>query len=108
MKKRELFEVLEPPAYGWARLSARLETRSQPRWQLALGAAFAAAMVICGTLTSELPRRVEPLEAPVPSEPVAIVGGGAALLRLPSSNPNVVLYRLASLEHPGDDETPAP
>ena len=104
MKKRELFEVLEPPPYGWARLSARLEARSQPRWQLALGAAFAVAMVICGTLTSQLPRPIEP---PVPSEPVAIVGGGAALLRLPSSNPNVVLYRLASLE-PADEAPASP
>jgi len=105
MKKSELFETLEPPPYGWARVSARLEVRRQPRWQLALAAAFALAIVISGTLTSDQPQTVEVfpglalgLDAPEATEPVAITGGSAALLRLPSSNPKVVMYRLASLD----------
>jgi hypothetical protein len=111
MKKSELFQVVEPPAYGWARLSARLSERRQPAWRPALGAVFAVAVVVLGTLTSRLP--VEPvnllplaladpasaaaLGLEVPQEPVAVVGGNAAVMRLPSSNPQVVMYRLATV-----------
>ncbi|MFT3843181.1 MAG: hypothetical protein QM723_39720 [Myxococcaceae bacterium] len=111
MKRSELFEVVEPPPYGWSRMSARLSERRQPVWQPALGALFAVAIVVLGTLTSRLPVQpvnllpialADPASAAtlgidLPQEPVAVVGGNAAVIRLPSSNPQVVIYRLSSL-----------
>lgn len=111
MKRSELFEAVEPPPYGWSRMSARLSERRQPVWRPALGAVFAVAIVVAGTLTSRVPvlpvnllplALADPASAAtlgldVPQEPVAVVGGNAAVMRLPSSNPQVLMYRLATV-----------
>ncbi len=115
MKRSELFERLEPPPHGWTRLAARLSERRAPRWRPALGAAFAVAVVVLGTLTSREPVApvdllpavlADPAEAAalgveVKQEPVAVLDRNAAVMRLPSSNPQVVMYRLATV---GEEE----
>jgi hypothetical protein len=114
MKTSELFEVLEPPPHGWTRLSTRLTEHRTPLWRPALGAAFAVAVVVLGTLTTHEPEPSEPpadlmalaMTEPVSAEtlgvhreqePVTVYGGNAAVMRLPSSNPNVLMYRLATV-----------
>ena len=119
MKKSELFEPLEPPPGGLTRLRARLGERRAPAWRPVLVAASALAFVVVGTLTSRAPQpadlysavRSDPeaavamgLDTPQ-AEPAAITGGAAGLLRLKSSNPQVVMYRLATL--PSVEQDPA-
>lgn len=112
MKKSELFELLEPPPGGLTRLRARLDEGRRPVWRPLLAMAYAVAIVVAGTLTSSRPPppvdlfgavRASPAASvamglETPGEPVAITGGEAALQRRPSSNPQVLMYRLAVLE----------
>jgi hypothetical protein len=111
MKTSELFEVLDPPPRGWSRLNARLSAKPAPMWRPALGAVFAIAVVVLGTLTTREPVQAvnllpialaDPISAASlgvyrKQEPVSVFGTNAAVYRLPSSNPQVVMYRLSTL-----------
>lgn len=102
MKRDELFEVLEPPPHGLTRLRARLAARRARRllWP-ALVSSLAALLVVLFVpreqpvdLRAALADSVFGAEGP----PVSALDGSAlAVERLPSSNPQVVLYRVASL-----------
>src|SRR5581483_7116840 len=98
-----VFEVLEPPAHGWARLQARLEERPPRRWPwaLALAAALLLAVVLWPrahevpvTLTRSASAVALGLEARGPA--LAAVEGAAEAV--PSSDPNVLLYRIAMVD----------
>lgn len=115
MKREELFPVLEPPAGGWGRMKARL--RPAPRRSLWLAAASGAAAAGLAAALLAAPPVVDLTVAarvgvtagllglePEGAEPVIIRGEGAAVQRLNSSNPSVVLYRLAVLEVPAEGE----
>ncbi len=122
MKKSELFAALEPPPGGLTRLRARLSERRASAWRPVLVVASALAFVVAGTLTTRMPQPPVDLFPAVlgdpgasvamgldlpQAEPVAITGGAAGLLRLQSGNPQVVMYRLATLEEaPAGEEAP--
>lgn len=108
MKRDELFEALEPPPHGLTRLRGKLATRRAHRLlRPALVLAFAAAVALLfvprappvdwstelqGSLTGSL------VGQGGGGEPVSALDGQAlGLERLPSSNPQVVLYRVAML-----------
>lgn len=101
MKRHEVFEVVEPPPFGLERLRARMATprRAPTKWVLAgavvtlvLGLVWwprSAPVDLVGatrTFFSEPTRDVSSLDAST-----------GAVLELPSSNPEVILARVASL-----------
>jgi hypothetical protein len=109
MKLREVFDPLEPPPQGWARMKAQLDERRLPRWPWAL--AVAAAALLLAVAVWPRPRRATPAEVTdvmmrsaaalsfglAPKGPTLAVIEGAAE-PLPSSDPNVLLYRVAMVE----------
>ena len=112
MKLGDAFEPLEPPAGGLTRLRARLASPRPSRWRTPVFAlaslAIAAVVIVRWTapdevdLIGELRRNgagvVVGLDAPN-VEPVVLQPGQAAgLQRLPSHDPQVLLYRLAVLD----------
>lgn len=110
MKHDDVFEVLEPPPHGLTRLRARMAARRARRvlWP-ALVFSLAALLVLLF-----LPPREPPVDlrasyaasvfnargAPV----TALDGSAVAVERMPSSNPQVVLYRVSSLSSAGERE----
>lgn len=104
MKPGELFEVLEPPPHGLTRLRARMAARRANRllWP-ALVLAVAAAVVLLFVPREQPVDLLVPLAASVFGANVgappasALDGQELGLERMPSSNPNVVLYRVAVL-----------
>jgi hypothetical protein len=116
MKRREVFEVLEPPSHGWTRLKARLEERPRRRWRWAVAIA-AAALLLAVIVWPKRPAEVSVVaelarSAAGPSFGVAPQGRALAVIegaaeRLPSSDPSVVLYRVAMVEAaPAEDTSP--
>jgi hypothetical protein len=106
MKRSDVFEPLEPPPHGWTRMKARLGERRARRWPIAVAAA--AAVVLAVLLPKPGPRPGSDVEAAlrgamldVPGEPLRVKRGAAQ--RLPSSDPNVLFYRVAVLNA---DEAP--
>lgn len=101
MKRHEVFEVVEPPPFGLERLRARMaeQRRAPTKWVLA-GAVATLLLVFV----------VWPRSAPVdlvgatsaffvaPTRDVSPLDvSTGAVLELPSSNPEVILARVASL-----------
>lgn len=100
MKRSDVFEPLEPPPHGWTRMKARLEERRRPRWPLALaaGAAVFLAVVLQQPrvdVTAELRRSPSAgaFGLKVSSEALTLKDGASQ--QLPSSDENVLLYRVA-------------
>ena len=108
MKRRDVFEVLEPLPGGLTRLRAHLPKRHRSRvWAPALAAGLAAALMVVGGTWSRGGEQPEDLIGAVRdsvferelAEPVTLEAGQAgALQRLPSSTPQVLLYRVAMLD----------
>jgi hypothetical protein len=111
MKRGDLFEELEPPPGGLTRLRSRLkEQRRRGLGRPALAFALALALVAAafGALRTQ-PVDLRPavrgsvtagligVDAAGPSV-VLEAGQPAGLQRLPSANPNVVLYRVAAID----------
>ncbi|MDP1829401.1 MAG: hypothetical protein Q8L48_39410 [Archangium sp.] len=104
MKRGDVFEVLEPPPHGLTRLRGKLASRRVNRvlWP-ALVMAVAAALVLF-FIPREAPvdlrqRLVGGVFGPGSGPPVSALDGRAlGLERLPSGNPQVVVYRVAVLE----------
>jgi hypothetical protein len=101
MKHDDVFEVLEPPPGGLTRLRARVSERtSRRRAALSLATAVGAVCVLVLWVKPAPPPPLwvaaQALVAP-PSEPVE-ARGATAVEQLPSSNPQVVIYRVSSLE----------
>ena len=102
MKRNEVFEVVEPPPFGLERLRARMaEQRVAPtRWVL-VGAVATVLLVLVFWPRSPAVNLVSATSSFL-SEPTRDVTSldpsTGAVLELPSSNPDVILARVASLE----------
>jgi hypothetical protein len=111
MKTTDVFPQFEPPPHGWQRMRARLP---DPRRQA--GAFGFAALAVATSLLLFLVKPGEAidlmpaardsvaggalgLDAPL-SAPVEARGEGVALMPLTSSNPSVLMFRIASLPAP--------
>lgn len=106
MKREQVFEPLEPPPFGLERLRARLAERRRRVSPLVLAGVVASALVVLfvwpktpGVDLVALARS----SAAAPMVGVRSLEDVSALdetgvLRLPSQNPDVVLYRVASLQ----------
>jgi hypothetical protein len=116
MKRSDVFEVREPPPYGWTRLKASLDERQRARWPWALVALGALAVML---LIMAMPRgravapevqratlaAIEVTSRGYVGEPVAMrAESNGAVLRVPSDDPQVVMYRVAMLS--SDDAPP--
>ena len=97
------FEILEPPPGGLTRLKAAMAERRTVRvWQPVLAGALALLLVAVALFArsqerADLVGDVRGSVFGTVAAPV-VVRGDAAAQRLPSSNPNVVLYRVATLD----------
>ena len=107
MKKSALFPQVEPPPHGLARLRAQIKRPRRAVGWWAVAAVAALVLVVLGLRPSDSVDLMPDvraaataaglgLEAPI-SEPVLLASSGAALVRLHSGNPQVVLYRVAVL-----------
>ena len=101
MKRNEVFEVVEPPPFGLERLRARIaeQRRTPTRWVLVGAVATVLLLVfwprspavnLVGATSSFLSEPTRDVTSLDPST--------GAVLELPSSNPDVILARVASLE----------
>src|ERR1700722_3640214 len=109
MKREDAFEQLEPPPGGLTRLRAAMAERPPRRW---LRWALASELAVVSLLAlAQLGRIAWPpsdlgrqFRAALPEhhsrEPVALRGDdeSTALLRVPTENPKVVFYWVASTE----------
>jgi hypothetical protein len=87
--RAELFEPLEPPPGGWARLRARLDeppVRRAPIW-IAAAATYALALAAVAL-------------RPPPPEPVTVPPGNQAAARVRVPDERVVFYWVASMNDP--------
>ena len=108
MKSANVFEPIEPPPGGLTRLRVSMSEPRRPfRWSPVLAGALAVALLCVGRawiLTRDNVDLVAEMRDSIFSEtanaePVALGRGQpAALQRLPSGNPQVVLYRVAMLD----------
>lgn len=99
MKRREVFEQLEPPPFGLERLRARLETERSKAPRLVLVASAVAAVLVA--VLWPRPEAIDltaSLGLASTVEVAPLDPGTTAVLALPSSNPDVVLVRVSSLE----------
>ena len=106
MKREQVFEELEPPAFGLERLRARMAERRRRVSPLVLVGVVASALVVL--LAWPKAARVDLVALARLSSAAPLVGVSSledvtaldetGVLRLPSQNPDVVLYRVASLE----------
>lgn len=107
MKHDEVFEVLEPPPHGLTRLRARMAARRARRvLGPALVGSLAALLVVLFFPRDEAVDLRASYAASVfnaGGPPVTALDGSAvAVERMPSSNPQVVLYRISSLSPAGE------
>jgi len=119
MKHNEVFEVREPPPHGLTRLRARLREDQRRRFgrrALVLAGATVAAVLVAVLWPADA-ANLTPLArdgvtagliglAPAQtSEPLTVLDATqAAAVRLPSSNPDVVIYRVVVLGDQGRPE----
>jgi len=106
MKRTQVFEELEPPPFGLERLRARLSERRRRGSPLVLVGVLASALVV--VLAWPRSRGVDLVALARASSAAPMVGVSSlddvialeqtGVLRLPSQNPDVVLYRVDSLE----------
>lgn len=106
-----LFPVIEPPPGGLTRLRAAMaERRKTPAWPPLLAGVAALLLVVVALFGS--PQGHVDLAGLAER---AVYDGGAgtlvltngAALRVPSSNPRVVLYRVATFDEPASAPTPS-
>lgn len=106
MKRKQVFETLEPPPFGLERLRARMAERRRRVSPLVLVGVLASALVVLlawpKTPGVDLVARARasaaaPMVGLTASEDVMALGQ-TGVLRVPSQNPDVVLYRVDSLE----------
>lgn len=96
MKRRDVFEVLEPPPFGLERLRARLDARRSMAPRLVVLATVVATVLAVvlwprnQVVTLTLPTLVGDV---APLDPAT-----TAVQPLPSSNPDVVLVRVLALD----------
>jgi hypothetical protein len=106
MKRQQVFEELEPPPFGLERLRARMRDRRRRVSPLVLVGVMASALVVL--LVWPKAPRVDLVALARGSAAGPLVGVSSledvtalektGVLRMPSQNPDVVLYRVASLE----------
>lgn len=106
MKRKQVFEELEPPPFGLERLRARMHERRQRVSPLVLVGVVASALVVL--LAWPKTPNVDLVAMARASSAAPMVGvtsledvtalDETGVLRLPSQNPDVVLYRVASLQ----------
>lgn len=105
MKRKQVFEELEPPPFGLERLRARMVERRRRVSPLVLVGVVASALVVL--LAWPKSPRVDLVALARASAAAPMVGVAAlddvtaldqtGVLRMPSQNPDVVLYRVSSL-----------
>ena len=105
MKREQVFEELEPPPFGLERLRARMAERRRRVSPLVLVGVVASALVVL--LAWPKTPGVDLVALARASAAAPMVGVRSAddvtaleetgVLRLPSQNPDVSLYRVASL-----------
>ena len=97
-----LFPVIEPPPGGLTRLRAAMaERRKTPAWQPVLAGVAALLLVVLAVFTNtqgrvDLAGLADRAVYDGASGQVLLTNGVA--MRVPSSNPRVVLYRVATLD----------
>jgi hypothetical protein len=103
MKRSDVFHVIEPPPNGWTRLHAQLEQRPPRRWAWAL--AVAAALLLAVVLwprAHEVPvtltRSMSAVALGFDAHGPALAALEGAAEAVPSSDPNVLLFRIAMVE----------
>ena len=105
MKREQVFESLEPPPFGLERLRARLAERRRRVSPLVLVGVLASALVVVLAWPKTQGVDLVALARASAAAPMVGVTSGddvtalaeTGVLRLPSQNPDVVLYRVASL-----------
>lgn len=101
MKRNEVFEVIEPPPFGLERLRARMaeQRRAPTKWVLA--GAMATLLLVIVWWPRATPVDLVGATRGFLSEPTQNVttldAETGAVLELPSSNPEVILARVATL-----------
>ncbi len=100
MKRNEVFEVIEPPPFGLERLRARMaeQRRAPTKWVLA--GALATLLLVLVWWPRTAPVDLVGATRGFLSEPahdVTSLDATGAVLELPSSNPEVILARVATL-----------
>jgi hypothetical protein len=106
MKRKQVFEELEPPPFGLERLKARMTERRRRMSPLVLVGVMASALVVL--LAWPKTPGVDLVALARASSAAPMVGVSSlddvtaleqtGVLRMPSQNPDVVLYRVASLQ----------
>ncbi|MGV3622121.1 MAG: hypothetical protein ACO1OB_14960 [Archangium sp.] len=93
---KDVFEVLEPPPNGLTRLRAAMneERKRRVMWPVLVSAAVAAVLIFVrleppNELVNEFTERSR-------SDQPVMARGDSAVEALPSSSPNVVIYRVTS------------
>lgn len=101
MKRNEVFEVIEPPPFGLERLRARMaeQRRGPTRWVLA-GAVATLVLVLVWPRTGavDLVGATSGFLSEPTRDVTSLDTSTGAVLELPSSNPDVILARVATLE----------
>jgi hypothetical protein len=117
MKRSEIFPVLDPPPFGLTRMKSKMaQTKPHFRLRTASLATMAAALTVTAWALSKPPDFREALRT-LPSG--ALLGlndfaagvvpdstSKAALLRVESVNPQVLFYRMETMESPGVETDP--
>jgi hypothetical protein len=111
VKREEIFEAMEPPPYGWTRLEARLNARRARRWPWAVVAAAALLLVTflawpraaAVDVTLEIARSSAAASFGLGGDTRTLAVRTGAAEALPSSDANVVLYRIAMVDSTGAD-----
>jgi hypothetical protein len=111
VKREKIFEALEPPPFGWTRLEARLNARVARRWPWAVAAATALLWVVVLAwpratpvdVTVEIAGSSAAASFGLEGDTRTLAVRTGAAQALPSSDPNVVLYRIAMVDSTGAD-----
>lgn len=102
MKRNEVFEVVEPPPFGLERLRARMaeQRRAPTKWVL-VGAVATLVLVLVWwprTASVDLVGATSSFFNEPSRDVTSLDASTSAVLELPSSNPDVILARVATLE----------
>jgi hypothetical protein len=102
MKRNEVFEVIEPPPFGLERLRARMaeQRRAPTRWVL-VGAVATLVLVLVWwprTGAVDLVGATSGFLSEPTRDVTSLDASTGGVLELPSSNPDVILARVATLE----------
>lgn len=101
MKREEVFEVVEPPPFGLERLRARMDERRRTPTRWVLVGAVAMVLLVMGwprTASVDLVSATSTFFTEPLHDVTSLDAATSAVLELPSSNPEVILARVATLE----------